>query len=123
MGVRIDKFLWSVRLFKTRSKATAACRNGQVVVGNHPVKASYEINVGDEIEINRRPVRYSYRVKQLLSKRVGAKLVDNYIDDITPAEEIEKQNEIKKTPAFYRDRGTGRPTKKERRELDKLINK
>jgi len=119
---RADKFLWSVRVFKTRSIATDACKNGRVLIDNNPVKPSKTISTDDIIQVRKPPVVYSYRVKEFPKSRVGAKLVDNFIDDITPEEEKLK---LKMSDSFFikRDRGSGRPTKKERREIDKLRDK
>lgn len=119
---RADKFLWSVRIFKTRSIATDACKKGRVLIDNYPVKPSKTISTDDIIHVRKPPVVYSYKVKDFPRSRVGAKLVDKFIDDITPEEEVQK---LKMTDSFFikRDRGSGRPTKKERREIDKLRNK
>ncbi len=118
--VRIDKFLWSVRLFKTRSKAADACRNGKVLMNGQNVKSSKLIYKGDEFQIKNPPIIYTYRVKEILKNRVGAKLVDNYLTNLTPEEELLKL-EINTQAVFVkRDKGTGRPTKKERREIEKL---
>lgn len=113
--MRIDKFLWSVRLFKTRSLATAAVRDGKVSVGGDAVKASREIKVGEKVAIRRGPVTLEVEVIGLPKSRVGPKLVDDYIVDITPKEELEKleiiRMERREMPSMK-----GRPTKKNRRE-------
>ncbi|MEG1665022.1 MAG: S4 domain-containing protein [Mucinivorans sp.] len=119
-GIRADKFLWSVRLYKTRSDAAEAIHSGRISISGVQIKPSREITTGDVIEIRRPPVTYSYRVKELIDKRQGAKLVPQYIDDITPAKELEKLEMAAMTTYALRDRGAGRPTKRERRELDKL---
>ena len=119
-SVRIDKFLWSVRLFKTRSLAAEACKNNRVLVNESPVKPSREIKVDEIFKLKKNPIIYKYRVKELLSNRVGAKLVENYIENITSEEELFKIEVNNKMPYFRRDRGAGRPTKKERRDIDKL---
>lgn len=118
-SVRIDKYLWAVRLFKTRSLASEACKKGHVSMDDMPVKPSRTVQAGDVIEVRKMPVYYSYRVKEPLEKRVGAKIVGQYVEDITPPEELEK---LKMQDDFFikRDRGAGRPTKKERRLLDDL---
>lgn len=118
-AVRIDKYLWAVRLYKTRSLATEACKKGRITMDDMPAKPSRTISVGDVIAVKKMPVVYSYRVKELLEKRVGAKIVGQYVEDITPPEELQK---LKLQDDFFitRDRGTGRPTKKERRLLDDL---
>ena len=120
--VRIDKYLWSVRVFKTRSLATDACRKGKVLVDDMPAKPSRMVGAGDVIMVRKMPVIYQYRVKDPIEKRVGAKVAENYVEDITPQEELLK---LQMEDDFYvkRDRGTGRPTKKERRLLDDLMDR
>ncbi len=119
---RIDKFLWAVRLFKTRSVATDACKNNRVLLNGNPIKPSREIKINDVFELKKNPITYKYRVKELLKNRVGAKLVAQYIEDLTSEEELYKLEINNKMPHFKRDRGTGRPTKKERRDIDKLMD-
>ena len=121
MEPRIDKFLWAVRIFKTRSLATDACRKGKVIIDEIQVKPSRVVKEDDVIHVKRNPVVYSYRVKKLLGKRLSAKLVVDYVENITPEEELQKL-EVKETFFIKRDRGSGRPTKKERRIIDKLRN-
>ena len=118
--VRIDKYLWAVRLFKTRSQAADACKKGKVLINGLTVKPSREINVDDVFELKKNPVIYKYKVKELLSNRVGAKLVAQYLEDITPSDELFKLEVERNMPYFKRDRGAGRPTKKERRDIDRL---
>jgi len=119
--VRIDKYLWAVRVFKTRSLASEACRKGKVSVDDMPAKASRMVSTGDVIEVKKMPVVYSYKVLDPIEKRVGAKIVDNYVKNVTPEEELQK---LKMTDDFFvkRDRGMGRPTKKDRRQLDDLMD-
>lgn len=119
--VRIDKWLWAVRIYKTRSIAAEACKKGRVFVNDQPAKPSREIIAGDVVIVRKPPVVYTYKVKEANEKRVSAKLVENLLEDLTTSEEIDKLN-IRETVSFYRDRGTGRPTKKDRREIDKLRN-
>jgi ribosome-associated heat shock protein Hsp15 len=121
-GVRVDKFLWSTRIFKTRSIATKACKNNKVKMDGEVVKPAKEITIGDEVDVKKRGVWFRYLVLELLKKRVGAKLVPDYIEDITPPEEKEKLQVIQTRVQFDRDKGTGRPTKKERRELDDFLS-
>jgi ribosome-associated heat shock protein Hsp15 len=121
-SVRIDKFLWAVRLFKTRSQAAEACKKGRVLMNNIPVKPSREIKTADIFELKKSPVLYKYKVKEILTNRVGAKLVENYLENITPQEELFKLEVEKNMPYFKRDRGTGRPTKKDRRDIDRLYD-
>ena len=118
-SVRIDKYLWAVRLFKTRTLATEACRKGKVTIDDMPAKPSRSVTVNEVIRVKRMPVVYSYRVKDPIEKRVGAKIVNNYVEDVTPAEELQKL-EMQDDFFIKRDRGAGRPTKKERRLLDDL---
>ena len=117
--VRIDKFLWAVRIYKTRTLATEACRKGRITMDDAPAKASRMVSAGDVIEVKKMPVIYSYRVQEPIEKRVGAKIVDQYVENITPREEIQKL-ELKDDFFVKRDRGTGRPTKRERRLLDDI---
>ncbi len=120
---RADKWLWSVRIFKTRSQATEACRKGKVKIGEQEIKPSRELRVGDIIKINLKIFEKTVEVKELLDKRVSAKLVEKYMIDFTPQEEYDKPKLIRETNYEYRERGTGRPTKKERRLIDFLKKK
>jgi ribosome-associated heat shock protein Hsp15 len=120
-GVRIDKWLWSVRLFKTRSDATEACKNNRVTVNGAVVKPSKEVRVGEVVSVRRMPVVYSFRVLELVANRQPARNVPRYIEDVTPPEELLKL-EMARAGAFaVRDRGAGRPTKKERRDIEELL--
>lgn len=119
--VRIDKWLWAVRFFKTRSSATEACKKGRVIIGDVQVKPSRVIKAGDIIKIRKPPVTYSYKVLQLSEKRMGAKLVSDFVLDITPESELEIIEIQKNMSWLKRDPGTGRPTKKERRDLDNFF--
>lgn len=119
-GVRIDKWLWAVRVFKTRSKAADACKGGKVKIDGQNIKASREVKEGEEISISLTSFTKTVRVKALLQNRVGAKHVDAYIEDLTPAEEYEKQKIKRELNQEYRKRGEGRPTKKERRIIERL---
>lgn len=120
---RIDKFLWSVRVFKTRSQAGEACKKGQVFVLGSEVKPSRILKVDDLIQVRKSGVYYSYRVIAFPPSRVGAKLLPTYIKDETSPEELAKL-QAQQEPGFiaFRPRGTGRPTKKERRDIDKLTD-
>ncbi|UZR93072.1 RNA-binding S4 domain-containing protein [Chondrinema litorale] len=120
--MRIDKFLWSVRIFKTRNVAAEACKSGRVTMSGQFVKSSRAVKEGDVIEVKKTPIWRKFKVKKLLKSRVGAKLVDEYVQDLTPAEELEKLEIIRKSGILSRPRGLGRPTKKERRDIDKLLN-
>ncbi|TVR43510.1 MAG: RNA-binding S4 domain-containing protein [Bacteroidia bacterium] len=114
---RIDKYLWAVRLFKTRSMATQACRAGKVKIDDQPVKPSREVHTDMVITVQTGPLMRTVKVCGLLNNRVGAKLVSEYMEDLTPEEEYKKL-EIIKSQAGLRPFRKGRPTKKERRELD-----
>lgn len=114
---RIDKWLWAVRLYKTRNQAAQACRSGRVKVEGQSVKPSREVNPGMEISLQQGPVQRRVQVKDLLHNRVGAKFVDDYMLDLTPQEEWSRARAIRTTQG-QRPRGSGRPTKKERREMD-----
>ena len=117
--VRIDKYLWAVRLYKTRTLATEACKKGRISVDDMPAKPSRGISAGDIIEVKKMPVVHSYRVLDPIEKRVGAKIVDKFVEDITPQKELQKLD-MQDDFFMKRDRGTGRPTKKERRLLDDI---
>lgn len=117
--VRIDKYLWAVRVFKTRTLATEACKRGKVSMDDMPAKPSRTVSTGDVIQVKKLPLVYSYRVIDPIEKRVGAKIVEDYVENITPEEELHKL-EMQDDFFVKRDRGTGRPTKKERRLLDDI---
>lgn len=120
--IRLDKYLWAVRVFKTRSDAADAIRNNRVTVNGSYAKPSREVKTGDVIAVRRQAVTYSYKVLDLVSSRQPAKNVPAYCLNITPQEELDKLNVPRETVFVFRDRGTGRPTKKERRELDTLMD-
>ncbi len=120
-SVRIDKWLWAVRAFKTRSMATDACRSGKVTIKGQEVKPSRDVKIDDEIKVVINPhFTRSLKVIQLLANRVGAKLVATYAEDITPVEEHERFKKYNELNWERRDRGVGRPTKKERRDIERL---
>lgn len=121
-AVRIDKYLWAIRAFKTRSEACDACKGGKIRVDGRDIKPSKEVKVGEVITVRKGPVTYTYKVVALLSSRVGAALVPNYALDLTPESEREILRAPRETVFLSRDKGTGRPTKKERRELDSLMD-
>ena len=116
--MRVDKFLWCVRYFKTRSIATDACKTGKVRVNESLVKPSREVYPGDKCTVRKNQINYQIEVLDLPSSRVGAKLVNLYIHDVTPKEDLEKLELLKYSKDYYRKKGAGRPTKKDRRELD-----
>lgn len=119
--VRIDKWLWAVRIYKTRNQAAEACRKGRILVNGLEAKASREIKLEDIVIVRKLPVIYTYKVKQVIDKRQSSKLITEFLEDLTSVEELSKLN-IKDTFFIKRDRGSGRPTKKERRELDELLD-
>lgn len=116
--MRVDKFLWCVRYFKTRSIATEACKQRKVRVNDSLVKPSREVYPTDKVTVRKNQINYQVEVLDLPPSRVGAKLVNLYINDVTPKEEFEKLELLKYSQDYYRKKGTGRPTKKDRRELD-----
>ena len=120
--VRLDKYLWAVRVFKTRSDAADAIRNNRVLVNDAYAKPSREVKQGDVISVKKMPVTYQYKVLELVSSRQGAKNVPQYCLNITPQEELDKLTIPRETVFVFRERGTGRPTKKERREIDALMD-
>jgi ribosome-associated heat shock protein Hsp15 len=119
-NIRIDKFLWSVRLYKTRSIASDECRKGRIIINNIQVKPSRLVVKDEMIIVKKLPVIYTYRVIEPIENRVSAKLVQQFIEDLTSEEEKSKLNIKQLSGIVYRDKGTGRPTKKERRLIDKL---
>lgn len=120
MEVRIDKYLWSIRVFKTRSDATDACKGGKVRLNGADIKPSRTVKPGDTINVRKGAITYTYKVIALIDKRQGAKSVPQYAENITPQEEIDKLKSPVETFFLKRDRGSGRPTKKERRQMDSL---
>jgi len=119
--VRIDKWMWAVRLFKTRTLAAEACKKGKVFMQNVAVKPSRNVKVGDVISIRRNPVLFSFKVLALSENRMNAKLVPDFMLNVTTPDQLELIELSKLAGQTGRDRGTGRPTKKERRELDDFI--
>ena len=119
MPVRIDKWLWAVRIFKTRTVATDACKKGRVTVGDNmaPVKPSRLLEVGDIVHVRKSPVTYTFRVKALTQNRLGAKLVPDYAENITPQDQYELLEVVKISGFIDRQKGLGRPTKREGRDL------
>ena len=118
--VRLDKYLWSIRAYKTRSEATTACNGGKVRLNGADVKPSKAVKVGDVIVVRKGPVTYTYRVLALVDKRQGPKLVSNFVENQTPQEELDKLHAPVETFFLKRDRGAGRPTKKDRRQMESL---
>lgn len=116
--MRIDKYLWCVRYYKTRNIATEAIKKGRVKVNGQVVKPSREVYPLDEIELRKDQINYKLKVNDLPESRLGAKLVDIYRTDITPKESFEALELLKFSKDYYRKKGTGRPTKKDRRDID-----
>lgn len=121
-NVRIDKYLWAIRAFKTRTEASDACNGGKVKIGGVNAKASKTVKIGDIIDVRKGPVTYSYRVLACLGNRVGASSVEQFAENITPESELAKLHAPVETLVMRRDKGTGRPTKKERRQLEDMLD-
>ncbi|MDR1119703.1 MAG: RNA-binding S4 domain-containing protein [Dysgonamonadaceae bacterium] len=120
--VRIDKWMWAMRIFKTRTLAVEACKKNRILVNDTPAKPSRTVKTGDLIQVRKPPVTYTFKALQLTDKRIGASLVPEYLEDVTPPEQYELM-ELNKIGGFIdRARGTGRPTKKERRDLDDFLD-
>lgn len=121
-SVRVDKYLWSIRAFKTRSDATDACNGNKITVNGNSVKPSKDVKAGDVIVVRKGIVHYTYRVISPIDKRQGAKEVAKYAENLTPQSELDKLRAPVETFFVKRDRGSGRPTKKERRQIDDLYD-
>ncbi len=122
MAIRLDKFVWSVRLTKTRSIATELIAKGKIRINRLDVKPSKDVKVSDVIHVLKNSAVFTYKIKALIDKRVGPKLVIDYLEDITPLEEIEKFKLYVDSQSVYRQNGTGKPTKKDRRSLDDFLD-
>jgi ribosome-associated heat shock protein Hsp15 len=118
--VRIDKWLWAVRIFKTRTIASEACRLGRVTIGGQKIKSSRTVRVGEVIEVRKPPVTYSFKVLALADQRMGAKLTPGFVENITPPEQLEILQLNRLSGFIDRAKGLGRPTKKDRRDLDEF---
>ena len=121
-SIRIDKYLWAVRIYKTRSEATDACNGNKVRLDGVPVKPGKAVKVGETLEVHKGPATLTYKVLQLSSNRMGAQLVPDFLEDLTPESERAKFHAPRETIVLRREKGTGRPTKKDRRELDHLMD-
>ena len=118
--VRVDKWLWAVRVFKTRTIASDACKKGRVMIDRVAVKPSRNVRVGEIVEVRKPPITFSFKVLELADKRMGAKMVPQYMENVTPSDQYELL-ELNKISGFVdRQRGTGRPTKKERRDMEQF---
>ena len=122
MEVRVDKYLWAMRIYKTRSIATDACKCGRVKMNGVEVKPSRMFHVGDIFTVRKGPITYTYRILQLWGNRLGAKMVPEYLQDITPKEQLELLELARYAAQSGRDRGTGRPTKKDRRDIEQFFS-
>jgi ribosome-associated heat shock protein Hsp15 len=116
--MRVDKYLWCIRFYKTRSIATQACKKGAVRISDSAVKASREVYPGDNVRIRKNQINYSLTVLDTPKSRLGAKLVDQYRKDTTPKEAFEQNELLKYSKDYYRKKGVGRPSKKDRRDLE-----
>lgn len=117
MEVRVDKYLFAMRIYKTRSIAADACKNGRITMNGTPLKSSRTLKIGDRFSVRKGPITYSYEVLRLSENRLGAKLVPDYMRDITAPDQLELLELARLASASGRDRGTGRPTKKDRRDI------
>jgi heat shock protein 15 len=115
---RIDKWLWAARVYKTRTLASDACKNGRITINGALAKPSRTVKVGDQVGVKKSPITYTFRVLQAIEKRVGAKLLPEVFENITPPEQYELLEMNRISGFIDRARGTGRPTKKDRRALD-----
>lgn len=122
MEARLDKWLWAARIFKTRSIAADACKNGRITIKSVKQKASKMIKEGDVIEVRKPPITYSFKVLKAIQNRVGAKLVPEVLENVTTAEQMELLEMHRISGFVGRARGLGRPTKKDRRELDEFVH-
>lgn len=120
--VRIDKFLWAMRIYKTRSIAADACKNGRITMNGVQLKPSRTFHVGDTFSVRKGPITYTYRILQLCQNRLGAKLVPEYLQDITSPAQLELLELARLAGQSGRDRGTGRPTKKDRRDIEVFMS-
>jgi ribosome-associated heat shock protein Hsp15 len=120
-SVRLDKWLWAARLYRSRSIATDACTTGKVLVNGQPAKPSRDVKIGDFIQAATGEIQRQIKVTALLDKRVGAKLVSQFLEDLTPASEFSKPREKNFQPFAFRQKGSGRPTKKQRRSIENFL--
>lgn len=121
MEARLDKWLWAARIYKTRTLAADACKNGRVSINGAQAKPSRTVKAGDEVAVKKSPITYTFRVKQAIEKRVGAKLLPDVLENITKPEQYELLEMSRISGFVGRARGTGRPTKKDRRALDEFV--
>ena len=122
MEARLDKWLWAARIYKTRTLAADACKNGRVAINGAQAKPSRTVKAGDKVDVKKSPITYTFRVKQPIEKRVGARLLPDVLENITSAEQYELLEMSRISGFVDRARGTGRPTKKDRRALDEFAD-
>lgn len=122
MEVRVDKYLFAMRLYKTRTIAADACKKGRITMGGAQLKPSRTFHIGDVFSVRKGPITYTYRIKQLSENRLSAKLVPDYLQDITAPDQLELLELARLAGQTGRDRGTGRPTKKDRREIETFLS-
>ena len=122
MEVRVDKYLFAMRIYKTRSVATEACKKGRITMNGSEIKPSRTFKIGDVFSVRKGPITYTYRILKLSENRLGAKLVPDYLQDITSPEQLELLEMARLAGQSGRNRGTGRPTKKDRRDLEQFIS-
>ncbi len=121
MEVRVDKYLFAMRIYKTRSLAADECKKGRVTMNGVPLKPSRTFAVGNKFSVRKGPITYTYEILRLSENRLGAKLVPDYLRDITPPDQLELLELARLSAQANRDRGTGRPTKKDRRDIEQFI--
>ncbi len=121
MDVRVDKYLFAMRIYKTRSMAADACKNGRVTMNGVPLKPSRTFTIGNKFSVRKGPITYTYEILRLSENRLGAKLVPEYLRDITAPDQLELLELARMAGQNGRDRGTGRPTKKDRRDIEQFI--
>lgn len=120
--VRVDKFLWAMRIYKTRSIAADACKNGRITMNGVQLKPSRTFKIGDTFSVRKGPVTFTYRILALTENRLGTKLVPEYLQDITTPDQLELLELARMASQSGRDRGTGRPTKKDRRDIESFMS-
>lgn len=120
--IRVDKYLFAMRIFKTRALATKECKKGRVKQNGQELKPSHTLRIGEEFSVRKGPITYTYKILQLSENRLGAKLVSEYIKDITTPDQLEILELAKIAGSSGRDRGTGRPTKKDRRDIETFFS-
>ncbi len=119
--MRVDKYLWAVRVYKSRNMATQAAKKNRITVNGELAKASKELTIDDKIEVKKKGITYLYKVLQFPKSRIGAKLKTLYVKDLTSKAELDKLQSVRESQNYYRYKGLGRPTKKDRRDLDDFI--